>query len=383
MREYYTKCALFLISSLFFNSINLFASPGADTIKNEDNSIHVSAEGIVRGERLFYGLVYQGERSVNCASCHNVRVNLTDTINWNPDAYEISVKYHSLTAEDLQQVLNNPRGAKLAEVHEDFDLSIEDVTMIKSYLDIVAGEGLIQPKPSANRLIFFIFMLILLLFSLTDLIITRKIGAKWIHLIIILGSAFFITKILVEEAIEIGRSENYAPNQPLKFSHAIHAGQNRTDCFYCHPSAEFSKSAGIPSTGTCMNCHLIVRSGSRSGTWEINKVIASYENEEPIEWIRVHHNPDHVFFSHAQHVTIGNIDCQECHGEVEEMHRIEQVSDLSMGWCINCHRENEVSFHSNEFYSSYEDLVEEVKKGEINAVTVEKVGGTECMKCHY
>ncbi len=383
MREHFYRYSFLLLSVFLFHSPVLFAAIEADSYESSDDSIHVSAEFVTRGERLFYGLVYHGEKSVNCAGCHNVRFNLSDTVNWNPDAYEISLKYRENKPEDLQDVLINPRAAKLSEAHADIDLSIEDITMIKSYMDVVAEEGLIMPKPMVNRLIFFILLIILLLFSLTDLIITRKIPAKWIHLIIILGSGFFITKILVEEAIDIGRSENYAPNQPLKFSHAIHAGQNKTDCFYCHPSAEYSKSAGIASSGTCMNCHLIVRSGSRSGTWEINKLISSYNEDEHIEWIKVHHNPDHVYFNHAQHVVIGGVECQECHGEVEEMHRIEQVSDLSMGWCIECHRENEVSFHSNEFYSSYEELVQEVKQDEVNAVTVEKVGGTECMKCHY
>lgn len=332
---------------------------------------------------MFFGLVYTGEKSVNCAACHNENVNLSDTVNWNPNAYEISRKYASLDASDLESVLLNPRGARLGEVHDDIDLTTEDVTMIKSYLDVIAEKGLIKEKPVITSLVIFIVLVVLILFSLTDLIITKKVSPKWIHAVIILGAGFFVTKTLVEEAIAIGRSKNYAPTQPIKFSHAIHAGQNQTNCFYCHPSAEYSKSAGIPATNVCMNCHLIVRSGSRSGRWEINKVIQAYENDVPIEWIRVHNNPDHVFFSHAQHVSVGGVECKECHGEVENMDRIRQVSDLSMGWCINCHREKEVDFHSNEFYSNYEILVEKVRKGEIDDVTVEKVGGTECMKCHY
>ncbi|MGC9341319.1 MAG: cytochrome c3 family protein, partial [Bacteroidales bacterium] len=327
--------------------------------------------------------VYTGEKSVNCAACHNVRVNLSDTVNWNPDAYEIAKKYKNLEISELESVLLSPRGQKLSEVHEDFDLSTEDITMIKAYMDIVAEDGLIQPKPLVTELILFILALVLILFSITDLIITRKISAKWIHAVIIIGGGFFITKIMVEEAIAIGRSENYSPDQPIKFSHTIHAGQNKTDCLYCHASAEYSKSAGIPGSNVCMNCHLIVRNGTRSGAWEINKVIQAHENGEAIEWIRVHNNPDHVFFSHAQHVSIGGVECQECHGEVESMDRIVQVSDLSMGWCIECHRESEVNFHSNEFYNNYENLRQMVNEGEIDAVTVEKVGGIECMKCHY
>ncbi len=132
-----------------------------------------------------------------------------------------------------------------------------------------------------------------------------------------------------------------------------------------------------------MNCHLVVRNGSNSGTFEIAKLINAYENKTPIEWVRVYNNPDHVFFSHAQHVEIGNVECQECHGAVEEMHRIKQIPDLSMGWCINCHRETQVNFHSNEFYTQYKDLRKKIEHGEIDSVTVDMVGGIECMKCHY
>jgi hypothetical protein len=187
----------------------------------------------------------------------------------------------------------------------------------------------------------------------------------------------------VVNAITIGRSRDYSPMQPVKFSHAVHAGQNGTDCIYCHSSAPYSKTAGIPPVNVCMNCHLMVRNGTRSGTFEISKIISSYENQKPIEWIKVHNLPDHVFFSHAQHVSAGGVACTECHGNVKEMNVIRQVSDLSMGWCINCHRNKKVDFQNNQFYSQYRTLAEKMKKGEIDSVTVSMVGGRECMKCHY
>jgi hypothetical protein len=255
--------------------------------------------------------------------------------------------------------------------------------MIKGFMDIIANEGLKEQKPVINNLLLFIIFSVLLLGALTDMIVTRKLKPRWINLIVFLVAGFFITETLVTEAIAIGRSQGYEPDQPVKFSHLIHAGENQTDCNYCHHSVEYSKSAGIPGSNVCMNCHLIVRNGTNSGTWEINKLIRSYENGEPIEWIRVHNNPDHVYFNHAQHVTIGKVDCQECHGKVEEMHRIVQVSDLSMGWCIKCHRESEVDLHSNEFYDNYEKIMNRMKNGEIDKVTVETLGRTECMKCHY
>lgn len=382
MREKLSRLSILLTLSYLLSVFFVTAADNPD-YQGHDSEHKISPEEIVRGERLFYGLVYIGEKSVNCASCHNARVNLSDTINWNPDAYEIAKKYKALETADLENVLLKPRGQKLSEVHKNIDLSAEDIIMIKAYLDVLAEKGLVQPKPLVTELILFFIALILVLLSLTDLLVTRKLRAKWVHALIILAGAFFITQTLVEEAIAIGRSENYSPDQPVKFSHAVHAGQNQTDCLYCHASAEYSKSAGFPGTGVCMNCHLIVRNGSQSGAWEINKVIEAHENGEAIEWIRIHNNPDHVYFNHAQHVRIGGIECQECHGEVESMDRIIQVSDLSMGWCINCHREKEVVFHSNEFYSNYEVLKKKVKDGEIDAVTVEQVGGLECMKCHY
>ena len=132
-----------------------------------------------------------------------------------------------------------------------------------------------------------------------------------------------------------------------------------------------------------MNCHMIVRNGTRSGAFEIAKLTEAYENGKAIEWIRIHNLPDHVYFNHSQHAGVAGLACRECHGQVQDMDRVTQVTDLSMGWCINCHRQKEVNFRDNKFYGIYRDKVERMSKGEINGVTVEMVGGTECMKCHY
>ena len=153
---------------------------------------------------------------------------------------------------------------------------------------------------------------------------------------------------------------------------------------YCHNTAEHSKSAGIPSAGVCLNCHqLVVKEGTRSGSFEINKIIRAVENNKPIIWNRVYNLPDHVFFSHAQHVKVGKLECTECHGVVEEMDIIQQFNDLSMGWCINCHRDTDVQFIDNAFYKKYEKLHQELTEGKRDKVSVEDIGGIECMKCHY
>jgi len=358
-----------------------------DTVKQQlpDSIIYkqrnFKAEELIRGERLFFGLAYLKNESVNCAGCHNTRVS--DTLNWNPDALAISDKYLHKSARDLSRVLLKPVGKKMAHAHNGIHLTPEDIVLVKVYMDKFVNIGLKPNKPVVTNLILFVIASILLLFSITDLIISKILKKRWINYAILTFTGIFITYTLVVNSLKIGRSQDYSPAQPIKFSHAVHAGQNATDCFYCHSSAPYSKSAGIPPVNVCMNCHLIVRNGTRSGAFEISKIISHYENQKPVEWIKVHNLPDHVFFSHAQHVSAGKVDCAECHGNVKEMDQIRQVSDLSMGWCINCHRTRKIDFHDNQFYSQYRDLTEKMNKGVIDSVTVSMVGGRECMKCHY
>lgn len=376
------KKVKYLLAALFLTIVIIPVR--ADLIQDADSVFSsgrtLKAEDLIRGERLFFGLVYLENKSVNCAACHNVRES--DTLNWNPNALEISKKYQSKSARDLNTVLLKPAGKKLAEVHKEFMLSPEDVIMIKGYMDRLVDSGLKQNKPVITNLILFIIASFLFLFSMTDLMISKIVKRSWINYIILLSTGLFITYTLFVDGIALGRSPGYSPLQPVKFSHAVHAGQNKTDCFYCHSSAKTSKSAGIPPENVCMNCHIVVRNGTRSGVSEISKVISAYENLKPIEWIKVHNLPDHVFFSHAQHVSAGKVTCQECHGKVEEMDVISQVNDLSMGWCIDCHRTKEINFQ-NKFYTEYKDLEDRFHKGEIDTVTISMVGGIECMKCHY
>ena len=224
---------------------------------------------------------------------------------------------------------------------------------------------------------------LLLLFAIIDLAFTKIIRARFVHIIIILVSIFVLGELTYVEARALGRQEGYSPDQPVWFSHKVHAGQNKIDCLYCHSSAMDSKSAGIPGTAVCMNCHNVVKNGTKTGTEEIAKVIESWNTGEPIEWVRVHNLPDHVFFSHAQHVNAGKRECQECHGPVEEMDRIVQVGNLSMGWCIHCHRNTPVQFTENGFYKEYVRYHEELNAGKRSRVTVDDIGGNNCQTCHY
>ena len=208
-------------------------------------------------------------------------------------------------------------------------------------------------------------------------------------LIIFVGSMFW----LAQNGIRLGRQKGYQPTQPIRFSHQLHAGKHKIDCQYCHIGASKGKASGIPTLNTCMNCHKAVTTGPVYGKDEIAKIYAAVGwdpdkkaytgTPKPVEWIRIHNLPDHVYFNHSQHVVAGKVECQTCHGPVQTMAEVYQFAPLSMGWCVNCHRQTEVQFASNNYYSTYEKLHEDLKNKKIDKVTVEKIGGTECAKCHY
>lgn len=236
--------------------------------------------------------------------------------------------------------------------------------------------------PWKNFRLTFLVSIILIAVSLFDLFVTKAIKAKFIHVVVILISAAVIIEVTILEAQALGRQQYYEPDQPIAFSHYIHAGQNGIDCKYCHTTAETSKSAGFPSPQLCMNCHNVIRKGTHSGTAEIEKIYRALESGKSIEWVRVHNLPDHSYFNHAQHVGAGKLDCTECHGDVAKMDRIRQVNDLGMGWCIECHRTREVQF-DNAFYTHYKKLHEDLDSGRKAFISVDDIGGTNCSKCHY
>ena len=190
----------------------------------------------------------------------------------------------------------------------------------------------------------------------------------------------------------VGVTQGYKPEQPIAFSHELHAGINGVDCNYCHHTARHSKSAGIPSANVCMNCHTYINEGP-SGKEEIQKIydavgfdpekgryIEDYQ-QKPIKWVRIHNLPDLAYFNHSQHVVAGGVECQECHGAIEEMEVVEQHSSLTMGWCINCHRDTEIDVADNDYYEEMHAKFKENHPGE--TFNVEAIGGLECGKCHY
>ena len=197
----------------------------------------------------------------------------------------------------------------------------------------------------------------------------------------------------------IGVYQGYHPSQPIAFSHKIHAGDNAINCQYCHSGVEKSKTAGIPTVNVCMNCHKGISKGpsGEKGTAEIAKIYAAAgwdpdkgaytKPEKPIIWTKVHNLPDFVFFSHQQHVKVGKQDCANCHGDVKTMTTVNQFSEMTMGWCIDCHRKTEVpGMKDNPYYESLHAKLKEKFKNlpkDEQVITVAKMGGIECGKCHY
>lgn len=333
------------------------------------------------GERMFRGLAPFESGLHDCASCHYVAP--TENINWNPSAIDLANVWLDKPDYDLKSIMNLPMTMRLMSDHADMTITDEEARMIEAYYVklIEHGPGTIKNTP-VNTALFWLFAVLMTL-ALIDLLFTKKVKYHFIHGIVLLVGLGIHGNYIYAASVSIGRTQNYAPDQPIKFSHKIHAGNNAIDCLYCHHIAEDSKSAGIPSNNVCLNCHNVVRNGTLSGTFEINKIHKAAETGEPVKWIRVHNLPDHSFFSHAQHVNAGKLDCTECHGAVEEMHIVKQVEPLSMGWCLDCHRTRAVDFAGNPYYEMYEDLHEQLKAGLIDSVTVADIGGENCMKCHY
>ncbi|MCP4456655.1 MAG: c-type cytochrome [Cytophagales bacterium] len=199
-------------------------------------------------------------------------------------------------------------------------------------------------------------------------------------------------KTLIDGAFSIGVQQGYQPTQPINYSHKVHAGDFEIDCNYCHTGVKKSRSANIPSPNICMNCHTDIKNvGGQDGiSPEISKIYAAVDynpdtreygtNTKPIEWVRVHNLPDLAYFNHSQHVDVAEMECQTCHGPIQEMDVVYQYSNLTMGWCINCHRETDVNTKGNGYYDNLVELHNEKSK---EPMKVEDIGGLECAKCHY
>ena len=183
----------------------------------------------------------------------------------------------------------------------------------------------------------------------------------------------------VDVASNVGIQQGYQPTQPIAFSHELHAGTHEIACTYCHTGAERGKSATIPAVNVCMNCHNQIKKESP----EIKKILTAYETNTPIEWVRIHNLPDFGYFNHYQHYKVAGIQCQTCHGPIEKMAEVYQHSQLTMGWCINCHRETKVNL-DNGYYQQVHGNSEAFKQAVADkGLTIANLGGLDCAKCHY
>lgn len=410
----------------------------------------------------------------NCASCHHPlnngtgpalkgvdgrgpwgdRQNLYDWIH-NPAGFMASNKY----TQDLKAQYNGTMMTGFPALkNEEIDAIIDYVnnfTAPAAKTD-AAATGAPDKSSSRNALIFGIISLILAVIALIMMQVNSNLKklsddregilrpepvpfwknkvyiAMGIILLFVVGGYY-----VVKGAIGLGRQTDYTPEQPIFYSHKVHAGINQINCLYCHGNAWESKHAAIPSTNVCMNCHknIIEYKGGPiynakgeevDGNGELKKLFAfagfdplnpnawDASKAKEIPWVKIHNLPDHAYFNHSQHIRAGNVQCQTCHGEITAMDEVKQVSELSMGWCVNCHRQTKVNFYTvdeqgnesgNKFYSIYEkfrrdlrpDTLKDAKghylldnngkyiihSAKMDSVTVKDIGGLECQKCHY
>jgi|SRR5579871_4899288 len=378
----------------------------------------------------------------NCASCHNpIKVvtgpALQGVTSRVPDSKLLHswIKNNAAVLASGNKYFNDLYNSFSKTPMNTFpNLSDADIDAILKYVESykapVVDEGPNGPKgnESDNSLLYGILTIILAVIMLTLLQVNsnlkklsddkegipshepipfyrNKAYITFVILILFVIGGYY----LVQGAIGLGRNKGYQPEQPIFYSHKVHAGVNQISCLYCHGGAWESKHASVPSLNVCMNCHAAINeytgkeklyreNGEEvNGTAEIQKLYSytGYDPKagkytqpgKPVEWTKIHNLPDHVYFNHSQHIRAGQVQCQTCHGPIQEMNEVKQFADLSMGWCINCHRTTKVNFpdsagnDGNKFYSIYEKFHKDLKPGD--SITVEKIGGTECQKCHY
>ena len=394
--------SIFLFSVFFIFSLNTFAqADGAQIFKTNCVSCHTIGGGRLIGPDL------EGVTKKRKTDWLKKWINSSSELiaSGDPDAIAIFEEYNKVAMQS-------------------FYFSDEDMDALLAYLEnppieekAVATTQIIEHEKgmSSSSILLLItlllFILIYILVSIKNKLKTQLnqptetlsetvvgFGKGFLsesRNVVILGFVVFIVvmKFTFDALMGIGVTTNYMPEQPIAFSHKVHAGDNGIDCNYCHTSARTSKTSGIPSANVCMNCHENITSGTNTGTAEIQKIydaigydpdkrqyIEGYE-QKPIQWVRIHNLPDLSYFNHAQHVTVAGLECQECHGPVEEMDVLYQHADLTMGWCVECHRDTEVKMEENDYYTRMHEKMKEKYAGQ--KITVDKMGGLECGKCHY
>jgi len=402
--------------------------------------VNISAQDAAAGKAIFTG---------KCAACHNVFKKMTG-----PALMGLEERGKWADHKELLAWINNPAAymakdpytqglkAEYGPMMTGFaDVTLKDVDDMVAYINAEVANKNAAPKPGAvtetadtgnqNAIIFGVISLVLGIIALILMQVNsnlKKMSDDSEGIVRPEPVAFYRNKtyiamasivffvfggyMVAKGAIGLGRQKDYQPEQPIYYSHKVHAGINQISCLYCHGNAWESKHAAIPSVNVCMNCHKAINTYEKgpklykengdevNGTAEINKLYqyAGFDpnnpskwdpaKAKPIEWTKIHNLPDHVYFNHSQHIRAGNVQCQSCHGEITAMDEVKQVADLSMGWCINCHRQTNVNFNydstkGNKFYSIYKKFHNDIKSGKMDSVKVKDIGGLECQKCHY
>lgn len=369
-------------------------------------TFNLSAQGDVKaGKSLF---------NANCAACHKLdkklvgpalgKISERRELPWLKAWIRNNNALRASGDADAIAIYEEYNGAAMSAFPQ---LSDADLVNLIAYMDAdpvkKMGAAVVQApmeekSEASTDWISYIVTLILLCIILW---IYFKSNNGFLKIAATIFLLFLAAYVVFSTLLGVGVDEGYQPVQPIAFSHKIHSGDNKIDCQYCHSSAKHSKHSGIPSVNVCMNCHKnIAEVSEETATPEYSK--AFYDNEiqkiykaagwdaenleytgetEPIKWVRIHNLPDFAYFNHSQHVTVGGVKCQKCHGPVEEMHEVYQHAPLTMGWCIDCHKETKVKMDGNGYYKNIHEELS--KKYGVDKVTVAQMGGKECGKCHY
>ncbi|MFK5880474.1 MAG: cytochrome c3 family protein [Flavobacteriaceae bacterium] len=393
-------------------------------------TLNLSAQGDAKnGKKLF---------NMHCAACHKLDKDLvgpklggvTDKREnaWLKSWIKDNAAFQAIDVDAKEAANFSPASMTAFAFLSDQEIDdILEYTIPVEVVEVVGGsEAPAVVQEQDNTLLYIltaiVIVLVLMVFNLYRTMTVIKDGAKsktlgdslnsvwkafkgnkFLHFLLVifflLNAAYFGFGWL----FQVGLDQGYQPIQPIAFSHAIHAGDNKIDCQYCHSSAKHSKTSGIPSANVCMNCHMNISEVADDTTvgelvkedldkeiqkiynavgWDKDnlKYIEGYE-QQPIEWVRVHNLPDFAYYNHSQHVTVAGLACQKCHGPVEEMEEVYQYSPLTMDWCITCHKETEVDMTENGYYKKIHEQL--ANKFGVESVTEAQLGGMECGKCHY
>jgi mono/diheme cytochrome c family protein len=425
--------------TLSFTSSSQNAAPATPAVTPATTTPAPAATATAGGDAVAGKALF----NANCAACHALDKKMTG-----PALRGVSAKYDMPW---LYKWINNSSAliksgdAKAIKIYEEYNksvmtafpaLSTTDIDNIIAYTSEPKPEPVIAPIPVgggqaqqggiSNEVILgalsLVMLLLVVMLFFVNNVLTKIAKANGIEVapkeptlpiwkafaknqfLVFVSSVFLLLAsgyFFYGWVMQIGVDQDYAPIQPIHYSHRIHAGSNGINCQYCHSAARVSKNGGIPSLNVCMNCHKnIAEVADTTATPEYTK--AFYDGEiqklydavgwdkanqkytgktKPVKWVRIHNLPDFAYFNHSQHVTVAGIECQKCHGPVQEYEIQKQFAPLTMGWCIKCHRETDVKMEGNAYYTKIHDELS--KKYGVDKLTAAQMGGLECGKCHY